>query len=77
MPGYSGTPLAKKLGFKPGTRVALVDVAADVRAELAAAVAEAQIVRNKTGPLDLVLLTTKSRFRTSKKFPVLDETTRA
>ena len=27
MPGYSGTPLAKKLGFKPGTRVALVDVA--------------------------------------------------
>jgi hypothetical protein len=25
MPGYSGTPLAKKLGIKPGQRVALID----------------------------------------------------
>ena len=29
MPGYSGTPLPKKLGFKPGCRVALLDVAQD------------------------------------------------
>jgi len=68
MPGYSETPLAKKLGFKPGTRVALVDVADDVRAELAAAIAEAQVVKGKKGPLDLVLFSTKSRSDLQKDF---------
>jgi hypothetical protein len=29
MPGYSGTPLAKKLGIKPGHHVALVNAPAD------------------------------------------------
>jgi hypothetical protein len=29
MPGYSGTPLAKKLGIKPGSRIRLVDAPAD------------------------------------------------
>jgi len=69
MPGYSGTPLAKKLGFKPGTRAALVGVAADVRAELAPAIADARTVRNKTGPLDLILLTTKSHSKLRRDFP--------
>ena len=34
MPGYSGTPLPKKLGIKEGQRLRLVDVPSDVRAEL-------------------------------------------
>ena len=32
--GYSGTPLAKKLGLKPGHRVWFLDMPASVRAEL-------------------------------------------
>lgn len=32
--GYSGTPLAKKLGFTPGLRVWLHDMPASVRAEI-------------------------------------------
>ncbi|MGH7661835.1 MAG: DUF3052 domain-containing protein [Vulcanimicrobiaceae bacterium] len=34
--GYSGTPLDKKLGIKPGNRVALVAVPPDVKAALPA-----------------------------------------
>jgi len=34
MPGYSGTPLAKKLGIKDDFRVALLHVPNDVRTEL-------------------------------------------
>lgn len=32
--GYSGTPLARKLGFKPGMRTWLVDMPDSVRAEI-------------------------------------------
>ena len=32
--GYSGTPLAKKLGFKPGQRAWFVDMPDSVRAEI-------------------------------------------
>ena len=39
MPGYSGTPLPKKLGIKPGFRVRLTDAPADVRKELRDALA--------------------------------------
>ena len=70
MPGYSGTPLAKKLGFKPGSRVALIDVSPDVRAELRDALAECEVMKNGKGPLDLVLLATKSHSDLSKAFPV-------
>src|SRR5512134_2673954 len=35
MPGYSGTPLAKKLGIKPGSRVALIDAPPELRDWLA------------------------------------------
>lgn len=33
--GYSGTPLAKKLGIKPGARVALIDAPPEIRDWLA------------------------------------------
>lgn len=35
MPGYSGTPLAKKLGLKEGQRVALVGAPTGFRSSLA------------------------------------------
>src|SRR5277367_2696032 len=39
MPGYSGTPLPKKLGIKPGYRVLFAKVPPEVRTELADALA--------------------------------------
>ena len=33
--GYSTTPIAEKLGFKPGMRVFIADMPAEVRAEIA------------------------------------------
>lgn len=68
MPGYSGTPLPKKLGFKPGSRVALINVARDVREELADAIADAELV--KKGPIDLVLLATKSSAELRRQMPI-------
>jgi hypothetical protein len=61
MPGYSGTPLPKKLGLKKDLRVALIAMPADVRDELKDALAECHTVRDLAGPLDFVHLFTKSR----------------
>jgi hypothetical protein len=69
MPGYSGTPLAKKLGIKPRARVALVGVASDVRAELAGVLAQAVLVKHGKGLLDLVLFATKSEAELRMEFP--------
>jgi hypothetical protein len=60
MPGYSGTPLPKKLGIKSGFRVALLDTPADVRGELRESLAECRIVKNGNGPLDFIFLFSKS-----------------
>jgi hypothetical protein len=68
MPGYSGTPLPKKLGIKPGARVCLVDTPDDVRAELKTALAGCESVSNGTGPLDFAMLFTKSREKLPRDF---------
>ena len=57
--GYSGTPLDKKLGIKPGQRIALDGVPKDVKVSLASALAECKAV--KTAPLDFVLVCSDSR----------------
>src|SRR5208283_4929466 len=61
MPGYSGTPLAKKLGIKDGFRAALLHVPDDVTSELRAALEKCQIVKLARGALDFVFLFTKAR----------------
>lgn len=61
MSGYSGTPLAKKLGIKSGFRVLLVDVPPAVRREIVDALAECRIVKKRNAPLDFVFLFAKSR----------------
>ena len=51
MAGYSGTPLPKKLGIKPGTRLGLVgapDDFAETLGELPDDVAPRRVVRDKT-----------------------------
>ncbi len=68
MPGYSGTPLPKKLGIKAGHRVHLLDAPPDVRAELDAELAGCEIVRDGKTPLDFAMVFTKSKTVLGKEF---------
>src|SRR5258708_33053739 len=68
MPGYSGTPLPKKLGIKTGFRVRLANAPADVRVELREAPAGYSEVKQADG-LDFAMLFTKSRAELAKEFP--------
>jgi hypothetical protein len=56
MSGYSGTPLPKKLGLKPGHRVAVRGGPASFPAALGELPEGARIVAGGRGELDLVLL---------------------
>lgn len=68
MPGYSGTPLPKKLGIKDGFRVFFVSAPHDVPAELKPSMAACQLVRDGKAPLDFAMVFTKSRSDLSKEF---------
>jgi len=78
MPGYSGTPLPKKLGIKPGFRVYLANAPADVRGELSGDLAKCRVVQPEKARdeelLDFVMLFTKSRTDLAKEFPRLAKT---
>jgi hypothetical protein len=67
MPGYSGTPLPKKLGIKAGFRVQLANAPAEVRAELREALAGC-VVLKQGDALDFVMMFTKSRGELTKEF---------
>jgi len=60
MPGYSGTPLPKKLGIKPGFRATLIGLPAEVRAELKHALSQCRIAKELKAPLDFIHLFCKS-----------------
>jgi hypothetical protein len=60
MPGYSGTPLPKKLGIKDQFHVLLLHPPADVKAELKDAFATCQIVKDGHAPLDFAMIFVKS-----------------
>ncbi len=61
MPGYSGTPLAKKLGIKDGFRAALLHVPDDVEIELREAFAKCRIQNIANKDLDFIFLFAQSR----------------
>lgn len=66
MPGYSGTPLPKKLDIKENFRVALYDMPEDVRAELKDTLARCEIVKN--GELDFAMIFVKTQAEMGKLF---------
>jgi DUF3052 family protein len=68
MPGYSGTPLPKKLGIKAGFHVRLVDAPADVSKELKSALAGCELVTDTKIALDFAMVFTKSSAHLSKEF---------
>ena len=61
MPGYSGTPLFKKLGIKDGIRVSFLGMPTGVRAELKAALSTCEIDRDGKKPINFILYFAKSK----------------
>lgn len=60
--GYSGTPLAKKLGIRPGHRVALLRAPEGFEEEtLGELPPDVSIQRRARGPLDVILAFVRSR----------------
>ncbi|HUR17736.1 MAG TPA: DUF3052 domain-containing protein [Acidimicrobiales bacterium] len=70
MAGYSGTPLAKKLGIKDGSTIALSNAPPTLDAELDLSLLEGVVVRPRLkGPLDVVLVFVKSLSELEHRFP--------
>ena len=68
MPGYSGTPLPKKLGIKEGFRVIFVGLPSDVKAELREALAGCSIAKDGVGPLDFAMVFAKKQAELRTEF---------
>jgi hypothetical protein len=69
--GYSGTPLAKKLGIKEGHRLAFPS-APEGFAKLLGELPAGTTVKSRTaGPLDVVVFFTRSRSELERRLPAL------
>jgi hypothetical protein len=68
MPGYSGTPLPKKLGIKEGFRAALLHAPDDVRTQLRETLNGCEVVREACNALDFAMVFTESRAELAKEF---------
>ncbi len=68
MPGYSGTPLPKKLGIKDGFIVCLLNAPSEVNAALKTPLSACTIIRDDRAPLDFAMLFTKSKTDLVKDF---------
>jgi hypothetical protein len=66
--GYSGTPLARKLGIEPGMRVALIGDAPD---DLAGRLEGAVVVRRLSGRFELILVFVRSRAQLDRRLPAV------
>ena len=71
MPGYSGTPLPKKLGIKNGFKVYFFNQPPEVRRELSAALKSCTTTRDLKSPLDFAMVFTQSRAELSQHFAIL------
>jgi hypothetical protein len=68
MAGYSGTPLAKKLGIKEGSRIALVNAPKDFESELGELPDSVQFVKRPTKSLDIIILFVSSEGALARDF---------
>ena len=71
MVGYSGTPLAQKLGIKEGSRLALLGAPDGFDDELAPLPAGVQVLRRLTSGLDVVVLFVTERRQLEQRFPAV------
>jgi|SRR5215469_14913265 len=68
MPGYSGTPLPKKLGIKDGFHICFVDAPNDVAAELKSSLTKCEPVTDGKTPIDFAMIFSKSASGLTKEF---------
>jgi hypothetical protein len=69
--GYSGTPLAKKLGIKPGHRVAFPAAPEGFRDLLGALPDDVDVRSRARGPLDVIVFFTTRRAELDRRLPSL------
>lgn len=68
MAGYSGTPLVKKLGIKPGFRIAFLHAPPDVVASIDLPAETTVCAASSRQTLDFIILFVKSKQDLAKKF---------
>jgi len=73
MPGYSGTPLPKKLGIKDGFHVSLIGVPPDVLSALKQSLDNCQVARDGKVSVDFAMLFTKDSASLKKEFKRLTQ----
>ncbi len=71
MAGYSGTPLAAKLGIKPEARVALVNAPDGFDQVLAPLPPGVTVLRQLRGPLDVIVAFVTRRAELERRLPAL------
>jgi hypothetical protein len=71
MVGYSGTPLARKLGIKEEARVALLGAPDGFDAELEPLPARVRVLRRLAPALDVALLFVTERRELERRFPAV------
>lgn len=71
MAGYSGTPLQKKLGIKPGARVVFVNEPPSLRRDLGELPEGVKILKSAAADLDFAHVFVKSRAELEKQFAKL------
>jgi hypothetical protein len=69
--GYSGTPLAKKLGIKEGHRVAFPAAPDEFAASLGELPEGVTVKSRASGPLDVIVFFTRSRAELERRLPTL------
>lgn len=77
MTGYSGTPLAKKLGIQAGSRVYVIAAPADYATLVAPLPADVELVARLSKATDIVHLFVTKRAELAKALPSLREKSRA
>jgi hypothetical protein len=73
MAGYSGTPLAKKLGIKEGSRIALVNAPKDFQSELGELPEGVKFLKPSIKCRDLILVFVLSEQALAREFSKLAE----
>ena len=73
MAGYSSTPLAKKLGIKEGSRIALVNAPENFESELGELPDKVEFLKRPTKSLDIVLFFVLSERALARDFSKLAE----
>ena len=71
MAGYSGTPLAKKIGIKEGTRIALINAPKDFQFEPKELPANVEFAKAQESSLDIILFFVTNERALTKNFSKL------